>query len=223
MVKQTRSTHIFLIPYVIASKKSHTLKCRTFALWYFLFSKRQHIHLIVNHLSSMSCCCYHKGRNFQANHNSNTARQTLPPLLLLPQRQEFSSKSQLSCNNELLNTGCCCYHKGRNFQANHNQWIRRTTFSSVVVATTKVGIFKQITTANRIYLSALQLLLLPQRQEFSSKSQHARTTLAMREGCCCYHKGRNFQANHNRGQRLLLLFHVVVATTKVGIFKQITT
>ena len=86
MVKQTRSTHIFLIPYIIASKKSHTLKCRTFALWYFLFSKRQHIHLIINHLSSMSCCCYHKGRNFQANHNSSLNRQFIPPLLLLPQR-----------------------------------------------------------------------------------------------------------------------------------------
>ena len=112
MVKQTRSTHIFLIPYIIASKKSHTLKCRTFALWYFLFSKRQHIHLIVNHLYSMSCCCYHKGRNFQANHNP----------------EEVDSGTM-----------------------------------SVVVATTKVGIFKQITTKKYGVDVALQLLLLPQR------------------------------------------------------------
>ena len=72
--KTDKKYHIFLIPYVIVSKKSHTLKCRTFALWYFLFSKQQPIHLIVNHLSSMSCCCYHIGRNFQANNNLFTVQ-----------------------------------------------------------------------------------------------------------------------------------------------------
>ncbi len=41
---------------------------------------------------------------------------------------------------------CCCYHKGRNFQANHNDLFSSYTTLSVVVATTKVGIFKQITT-----------------------------------------------------------------------------
>ena len=43
---------------------------------------------------------------------------------------------------------------------------------TVVVATTKVGIFKQITTYVRFLVDEEQ-------------------------GCCCYHKGRNFQANHN--------------------------
>ena len=42
-------------------------------------------------------------------------------------------------------------------------------------------------------------------------------------GCCCYHKGRNFQANHNMKKSGLKRLPVVVATTKVGIFKQITT
>ena len=196
--KTDKKYHIFLIPYVIVSKKSHTLKCRTFALWYFLFSKQQPIHLIVNHLSSMSCCCYHKGRNFQANHNS-------------PIRQG-------------------------------NRYI-------VVVATTKVGIFKQITTRRSISCFVFRLLLLPQRQEFSSKSQLISVTpfftlsllllpqrqefssksqlaCALRSlfnGCCCYHKGRNFQANHNQAGQLTPPGLVVVATTKVGIFKQITT
>ena len=41
--------------------------------------------------------------------------------------------------------------------------------------------------------------------------------------CCCYHKGTYFQANHNRYQRYLQGNDVVVATTKVRIFKQITT
>ena len=45
----------------------------------------------------------------------------------------------------------------------------------------------------------------------------------MSTSCCCYHKGRNFQANHNKDKDELLSKAVVVATTKVGIFKQITT
>ena len=46
--------------------------------------------------NSKCCCCYRKGTNFQANHNSNHV-----------------SKSSSSC--------CCCYRKGTNFQANHNR------------------------------------------------------------------------------------------------------
>ena len=68
---------------------------------------------------------------------------------------------------------------------------------SVVVATAKVRIFKQITTASLHELTPHALLLLPQRYEFSSKSQH-------------------------EGQRKDAL-GVVVATAKVRIFKQITT
>ncbi|WP_314648502.1 hypothetical protein [Prevotella multiformis] len=93
--------------------------------------------------------------------------------------------------------GCCCYHKGRNFQANHNRLVIFICFRIVVVATTKVGIFKQITTPK---------------------------TLAKKKiSCCCYHKGRNFQANHNAAADSTKMVVVVVATTKVGIFKQITT
>ena len=66
-------------------------------------------------------------------------------LLLLPQRYVFSSKSQLPLIGE-INLG-------------------------VVIATTKVRIFKQITTATKQYLIDERLLLLPQRYVFSSKSQ----------------------------------------------------
>lgn len=41
---------------------------------------------------------------------------------------------------------CCCYHKGTYFQANHNRFPLQTLQVSVVVATTNVRIFKQITT-----------------------------------------------------------------------------
>ena len=67
----------------------------------------------------------------------------------------------------------------------------------VVVATAKVQIFKQITT-----------VACESRSIF---------------GCCCYRKGTNFQANHNRIGGCKRHIAVVVATAKVQIFKQITT
>ena len=67
----------------------------------------------------------------------------------------------------------------------------------VVLDTTKVQIFKQITTILTVYSSTL--------------------------GCFRYHKGTDFQANHNQSDKLLWCLLVVLDTTKVQIFKQITT
>ena len=93
--------------------------------------------------------------------------------------------------------GCCCYHKGTYFQANHNWRSLEFNWKKVVVATTKVRIFKQITTSTQVINRSLELLLLPQRYVFSSKSQLFKY--------------------------LSYLVTVVVATTKVRIFKRITT
>ena len=143
-------------------------------------------------------------------------------LLLLPQRYIFSSKSQpvllrlvifyvvvattkvhifkqitTDLGYQPILTSCCCYHKGTYFQANHNFFGYCSFMSS--------------------------LLLLPQRYIFSSKSQHDTLCPINPISCCCYHKGTYFQANHNRLTPLTSLLVVVVATTKVHIFKQITT
>ena len=67
----------------------------------------------------------------------------------------------------------------------------------VVLDTTKVLIFKQITTRER------------NRQKDSS--------------CFRYHKGTDFQANHNNIYLKYSHVSVVLDTTKVLIFKQITT
>ena len=67
----------------------------------------------------------------------------------------------------------------------------------VVLDTTKVQIFKQITTV-RAYA-----------KRFAS--------------CFRYHKGTDFQANHNVTLSYFTHTHVVLDTTKVQIFKQITT
>ena len=180
--------------------------------------------LITRVLHVMSCCCYHKGTYFQANHNELTSLTDLEAvvvattkvrifkqittkynqereedkLLLLPQRYVFSSKSQLLVRILFLNWCCCCYHKGTYFQANHNGVRLNSIGRRVVVATTKVRIFKQITTLDRVSKLIFVLLLLPQRYVFSSKSQLDSIYIKIGMGCCCYHKGTYFQANHNR-------------------------
>ncbi len=113
-----------------------------------------------------------KVRIFKQITTAPTHRHHSPALLLLPQRYEFSSKSQLDMEEKLDGVGCCCYRKGTNFQANHNSPVVVKITNSVVVATAKVRIFKQITTGFRTLQFAFWLLLLPQRYEFSSKSQH---------------------------------------------------
>ena len=173
--------------------------------------------------NSGCCCWYHKGTNFQANHNRFILRvkrcwvvadttkvrifkqittDVFPAfealmLLLIPQRYEFSSKSQLA-DWTLYVTHCCCwYHKGTNFQANHNKSYFPLPLHLVVADTTKVRIFKQITTKTLWSCWTCTLLLIPQRYEFSSKSQ-LYLARSLDVSCCCwYHKGTNFQANHN--------------------------
>ena len=68
---------------------------------------------------------------------------------------------------------------------------------SVVLDTTKVQIFKQITTTVVSIVSS--------------------------KGCFRYHKGTDFQANHNKINYVMFIKSVVLDTTKVQIFKQITT
>ena len=54
----------------------------------------------------------------------------------------------------------------------------------VVADTTKVRIFKQITTDILQYYKCLKLLLIPQRYEFSSKSQRAGVGELSSLRCC---------------------------------------
>ena len=67
----------------------------------------------------------------------------------------------------------------------------------VVLDTTKVQIFKQITTSPCNNVGTFS--------------------------CFRYHKGTDFQANHNQAQKNRAEAGVVLDTTKVQIFKQITT
>ena len=99
--------------------------------------------------------------------------------------------------NKLNYISCFRYHKGTDFQANHNSPLLLRTVFIVVLDTTKVQIFKQITTGSK-----------GMKGSFS---------------CFRYHKGTDFQANHNIDTCRELWTYVVLDTTKVQIFKQITT
>ena len=118
-------------------------------------------------------------------------------LFQIPQRYRFSSKSQLFNICIAKVAGCFRYHKGTDFQANHNLFGEGDDDDNVVLDTTKVQIFKQITTGLGYSLDPLKLFQIPQRYRFSSKSQQV---LAFR-----------------------FVLIVVLDTTKVQIFKQITT
>ena len=118
---------------------------------------------------------------------------------------------------------CFRYHKGTDFQANHNQISVRQYLTMVVLDTTKVQIFKQITTLTCWNWQWILLFQIPQRYRFSSKSQRELNYSPKDFGCFRYHKGTDFQANHNCCPRFLIYDNVVLDTTKVQIFKQITT
>ena len=144
-------------------------------------------------------------------------------LFQIPQRYRFSSKSQLISHTSITSSSCFRYHKGTDFQANHNPQETPIQRDYVVLDTTKVQIFKQITTYFCCLLTSIRLFQIPQRYRFSSKSQQKRFRSSSSYGCFRYHKGTDFQANHNLLLSLIAGTHVVLDTTKVQIFKQITT
>ena len=161
------------------------------------FEQQSYNYLLTKKLSNLSCCWYHKGTNFQANHNREAIMKQKK--IVVADTTKVRIFKQITTEYlELCFFLCCCwYHKGTNFQANHNWSVCAILLSDVVADTTKVRIFKQITTNGLGWCYLYELLLIPQRYEFSSKSQPYLT--------------------------MLVLNGVVADTTKVRIFKQITT
>ena len=145
----------------------------------------------------VGCFRYHKGTDFQANHNDCKVIEREIELFQIPQRYRFSSKSQRDSKTTYRDRSCFRYHKGTDFQANHNLIRCGKRGKNVVLDTTKVQIFKQITTHAKQIHACQQLFQIPQRYRFSSKSQ-LKVMLMITSLCCFrYHKGTDFQANHN--------------------------
>ena len=169
-------------------------------------------------------------------------------LFCIPQRYDFSSKSQRTYPFLRLLFGCFVYRKGTIFQANHNSRVclssflllfcipQRYDFSSksqqnpppippreVVLYTAKVRFFKQITTTYSKLKYKRKLFCIPQRYDFSSKSQLTTSLSSAPWSCFVYRKGTIFQANHNNNYYDEYNSSVVLYTAKVRFFKQITT
>ena len=125
--------------------------------------------------------------------------------------------------NPCLTLCCFVYRKGTIFQANHNLLSPCRQLAGVVLYTAKVRFFKQITTQKHRKQRVCRLFCIPQRYDFSSKSQQASMHKMNLHCCFVYRKGTIFQANHNNFRPLNLTHSVVLYTAKVRFFKQITT
>ena len=68
----------------------------------------------------LSCCCQDKDTILKANHNTTVAGNSFSRLLLLGQRYNFESKSQLRYLGSYDSTSCCCQDKDTILKANHN-------------------------------------------------------------------------------------------------------
>ena len=132
-------------------------------------SKSQLESIIVN--GQESCFVYRKGTIFQANHNRFGFSACIKRLFCIPQRYDFSSKSQLGWQVRYNEYSCFVYRKGTIFQANHNILGDIYNPSFVVLYTAKVRFFKQITTKHSFRMLCQMLFCIPQRYDFSSKSQ----------------------------------------------------
>ena len=144
-------------------------------------------------------------------------------MLFTLQRYEFFSKSQLHTLDILDSLWCCLPYKGTNFSANHNlNWDDMAGWIDVVYPT-KVRIFQQITTNQKLFYCANRMLFTLQRYEFFSKSQQDAIEKYQYIRCCLPYKGTNFSANHNLKLIQVFLMFDVVYPTKVRIFQQITT
>ena len=119
--------------------------------------------------------------------------------------------------------GCFRYHKGTDFQANHNQIANFNYYRQVVLDTTKVQIFKQITTATGKNLPTPVVVLDTTKVQIFKQITTYIQQYNNYTSCFRYHKGTDFQANHNKSGYQDAGLSVVLDTTKVQIFKQITT
>ena len=121
--------------------------------------------------SYISCLWYCKSTIFQANHNISLRQLMIEALFVILQKYDFSSKSQQRPSFSTLEYSCLWYCKSTIFQANHNLFLELVYKLPAVCDTAKVRFFKQITTKFDLLHSHLELFVILQKYDFSSKSQ----------------------------------------------------
>ena len=144
-------------------------------------------------------------------------------LCLLLQRYTFWSNSQ-RCEFVVSSWFyCACYCKDTHFEAIHNYLLKVPKSLKIVLATAKIHILKQFTTKERQKVIKALLCLLLQRYTFWSNSQHKLSFVGRPVNCACYCKDTHFEAIHNKGVKMIISDHIVLATAKIHILKQFTT
>ena len=144
------------------------------------------------------CLWYCKSTIFQANHNVAKFFWYVPPMFVILQKYDFSSKSQPSNVKYSLGAWCLWYCKSTIFQANHNKVMDTLRMKLDVCDTAKVRFFKQITTAEQQLVYVVAMFVILQKYDFSSKSQPCLCQSSAMKRCLWYCKSTIFQANHNR-------------------------
>ena len=145
----------------------------------------------------MSCFVYRKGTIFQANHNGLGYLGIYQVVVLYTAKVRFFKQITTigiaSCRTYLL----FCIPQRYDFSSKSQRRRRNRHRRFVVLYTAKVRFFKQITTVFIVLRLRLLLFCIPQRYDFSSKSQHWWKAYQGDIGCFVYRKGTIFQANHN--------------------------
>ena len=180
--------------------------------------------LVAAALLLLVCCFrYHKGTDFQANHNWVAILTTLILVVLDTTKVQIFKQITTAINSYVFYFLLFQIPQRYRFSSKSQQLDDLCEFENVVLDTTKVQIFKQITTNPSKTSCSGWLFQIPQRYRFSSKSQLVMELRTVAACCFRYHKGTDFQANHNVKLRGTPSRIVVLDTTKVQIFKQITT
>ena len=184
----------------------------------------------ANHNCSCPACCrdagcfvYRKGTIFQANHNTVRLNLKLIQVVLYTAKVRFFK--QITTYGNTIEGGyqLFCIPQRYDFSSKSQQGESSNSLNLVVLYTAKVRFFKQITTVELSVMYFLMLFCIPQRYDFSSKSQQSKAAILKIISCFVYRKGTIFQANHNNGKTYQSYTIVVLYTAKVRFFKQITT
>ena len=112
---------------------------------------------------TFGCYWYHKGKTFQANHNDCVVYDIRTEVVIDTTKVRLFKQITTGANNGKFLPSCYWYHKGKTFQANHNYKSNELAYKLVVIDTTKVRLFKQITTSQMMQNVKKSLLLIPQR------------------------------------------------------------
>ena len=171
----------------------------------------------------LDCACYCKDTHFEAIHNLVALYPSILRIVLATAKihilKQFTTKTDHSAETNLL----CLLLQRYTFWSNSQHQQKDSHKESIVLATAKIHILKQFTTADLGYQPVVTLCLLLQRYTFWSNSQRRWSSTAFRRYCACYCKDTHFEAIHNSLFISKKNQPIVLATAKIHILKQFTT